>query len=135
MIFFISILYKKKTQSIYAVCHCLTEKKAMASPSEFGLAIKVTDGLKTLLSKLKSVNTSDLIVDVFTGLDITCSGREVKRVQVAEQPGGRWRDVELYESVQMLQSFNMKHVHFYVASFMLKVKKKKSRPTDQPSEK
>ena len=106
----------------------------MASPSEFGLAIEVIDGPKTLLSKLKSVNTSDLIVDVFTGLDITCSGREVKRVQVAEQPGGRWRDVELYESVQMLQSFNMKHVHFYVASFMLKVKKKKSRPTDRPSE-
>ena len=43
----------------------------MASPSEFGLAIKVTDGPKTLLSKLKSVNTSDLIGDVFTGLDIT----------------------------------------------------------------
>ena len=59
----------------------------MASPSEFGLAIEVTDGPKTLLSKLKSVNTSDLIVDVFMGLDITCSGREVKRVQVAEQPG------------------------------------------------
>ena len=53
-------------------------------------------------------------MDVFTGLDITCSGREGKRVQVAEQPGGRWRDVDLYESVQMLQSFNMKHVHFYV---------------------
>ena len=59
----------------------------MASLSEFGLAIEVTDGPKTFLSKLKSVNTSDFIVDVFTGLDITCSGREVKRVQVAEQPG------------------------------------------------
>ena len=35
----------------------------MASPSEFGMAIEVTDGPKTLLSKLKSVNTSDLIVD------------------------------------------------------------------------
>ena len=53
--FFISILYEKK-HSLYAVCHCLTEK-AMASPSEFGLAIEVTDGPKTLLSKLKSVNT------------------------------------------------------------------------------
>ena len=41
----------------------------MASPSEFRLAIEVTDGPKTLLSKLKSVNTSDLIVDVFTGLE------------------------------------------------------------------
>ena len=58
----------KKKHSLYAVCHCLTEK-AMASPSEFGLAIEVTDGPKTFLSKLKSVNTSDLIVAVFTGLD------------------------------------------------------------------
>ena len=50
---------------------------AITSPSEFALAmaIEVTDGPKT---KLKSVNTSDLIVDVFTGLDITCSRRELK---------------------------------------------------------
>ena len=54
--FFICILYEKKKHCLYAVCHCLTEK-AMASPSEFGLAIEVTDGPKTLLSKLKSVNT------------------------------------------------------------------------------
>ena len=105
----------------------------MASPSEFGLAIEVTDGPKTLLSKLRSVNTSDLIVDIFRGLDITCSGREVKRVQVAEQPGGRWRDVELYESVQMLQSFNMKHVHFYVENPQEVKKKKKKIPTDRPT--
>ena len=53
---------------------------AITSPSEFALAmaIEVTDGPKTRLSKLKSVNTSDLIVDVFTGLDITCSRRELK---------------------------------------------------------
>ena len=68
-------------------------------------------------------SASDLIVDVFTGLNITCSGREVKGVQVAEQPGGRWRDVELYESVQMLQSFNIQH---------LKVKKKRKIP-DRPT--
>ena len=70
-------------------------------------------------------SASDLIVDVFTGLDITCSGREVKRVQVAEQPGGRWRDVELYESVQMLQSFNIQHLKV--------IKKKKKIPTDRPT--
>ena len=46
---------------------------AITSPSEFALAmaIEVTDGPKTCLSKLKSVNTSDLIVDVFTGLEAT----------------------------------------------------------------
>ena len=84
------------------------ERMAITSPSEFALAMamEVTDGPKTRLSKLKSVNTSDLIVDVFTGLDITCSRRELKHVQVAEQPG------------------------------QLKVKKKKkSRPTDPSSEK
>ena len=81
------------------------EGMAITSPSEFALAmvIEVTDGPKTYLSKLKSVNTSDLIVDVFTGLDITCSRRELKHVQVAEQPGG------------------------------LKVKKKKKIPTDRPT--
>ena len=63
MIFFISF-YKKKKHSVYAVCHCLTEK-AMASPSEFGLAIEVIDGPKTLLSKLKSVNTSGTATYIF----------------------------------------------------------------------
>ena len=56
------------------------EGMAITSSSEFALAmaIEVKDGPKTRLSKLKSVNTSDLIVDVFTGLDITCSRRELK---------------------------------------------------------
>ena len=79
--FFISILYeKKKTQSIRCLSVLDREGMAITSPSEFALAmaIKVTDGPKTCLSKLKSVNTSDLIVDVFTGLDITCSRRELK---------------------------------------------------------
>ena len=65
--FFHKYFIQKKNHSLYAVCHCLTEK-AMASSSEFGLVIEVTDGPKTLLSKLKSVNTSDLIVDVFTDI-------------------------------------------------------------------
>ena len=99
----------------------------MASPSEFGLAIEVTDGPKTLLSKLKSVNTSDLIVDVFMGLDITCSGREVKRVQVAEQPFVCCVNVRCRVSMSSIFASTL-------ASFMLKVKKK-SRPTHPPSEK
>ena len=104
--FFISILYKKKPQSIRCLSVLDREGMAIPSPSEFALAmaIEVTDGPKTHLSKLKSVNTSDLIVDVFTGLDITCSRRELKHVQVAEQSGG------------------------------LKVKKKKKKiPTDRPT--
>ena len=127
--FFHTYFIRKTTQSIR--CLSLLDREGDGVAKWIRVGDRVTDGPKTLMSKLKSVNTSDLIVDVFTGLDITCSGREVKRVQVAEQPGGRWRDVELYESVQMLQSFNMKHMHFYVASFMLKVKKKKNpdRPT------
>ena len=116
-----SILYEKKKPSLYAVCHCLTEK-AMASPSEFGLAIEVTDGPKTLLSKLKSVNTSDLKVEVFTGLDITCSGRELKRVQVVVCC------VNVRCRVRMSSIFAST-----LASFMLKVKKKKKKNPDRPT--
>ena len=103
--FFHKYFIQKKKHSLYAVCHCLIEK-TMASPSEFGLAIKVTDGpktwAKTLLSKLKSVNTSDLIVDVFTGLDITfvCCVNVRCRVSMSS----------IFAST--------------LASFMLKVKKK-----------
>ena len=115
--FFISILYEKKTQSIR--CLSVLDREGMAmymaitSPSEFALAmaIEVTDGPKTRLSKLKSVNTSDLIVDVFTGLDITCSRRELKPGTKA-CPGSR--------TARWAES---------------KKKKKKSRPTDPPSEK
>ena len=85
------------------------EGMAITSPSEFALAmaIEVTDGPKT---KLKSVNTSDLIVDVFTGLDITCSRRELKPGTKA-CPGSktaRWAESK-------------------------KKKKKKKIPTDRPT--
>ena len=88
---------------------------AITSPSEFALAmaIEVTDGPKTCLSKLKSVNTSDLIVDVFTGLDITCSRRELKP-GIKACPGSR--------TARWAESKKKK-------------KKKKSQPTDPPSEK
>ena len=113
MIFFISILYKKKPQSIRCLSVLDREGMAITSPSEFALAmaIEVTDGPKTHLSKLKSVNTSDLIVDVFTGLDITCSRRELKSGTKA-CPGSktaRW------------------------AESKKKKKKKKKIPTDRPT--
>ena len=114
VIFFSLVFYTKKKHSLYAVCQCLDrEGMAITSPSEFALAmaIEVTDGPKTRLSKLKSVNTSDLIVDVFTGLDITCSRRELKPGTKA-CPGSR--------TARWAES---------------KKKKKKSRPTDPPSEK
>ena len=112
VIFFHKYFIRKKTQSI----RCLS------------LLDREGDGVAKWIRVdnrgdrwAENPSASDLIVDVFAGLDITCSGREVKRVQVTEQPGGRWRDVELNESVQMLQSFNIQH---------LKVKKKKkSWPT------
>ena len=112
--FFISILYEKKTQSIR--CLSLLDREGDVVTKWIRVGNRGDRWAE-------NPSASDLIVDVFTGLDITCSRREVKRVQVAEQPGGRWRDVELYESVQMLQSFNIQH---------LKVKKKKKNP-DRPT--
>ena len=50
----------------------------MASQSEYALANEVKDGPRTLISKLKSFDKADLMVDVFTSLDVTCgSGREI----------------------------------------------------------
>ena len=111
--FFISIFYEKNPQSIRCLSVLDREGMAITLPSEFALAmaIEVTDGPKTRLSKLKSVNTSDLIIDVFTGLDITCSRRELKPGTKA-CPGSR--------TARWAES---------------KKKKKKSRPTDPPSEK
>ena len=105
--FFHKYFIRKKTQSIR--CLSLLDREGD------GVAKWIRVGDR---GEAENPSASDLIVDVFKGLHITCSGREVKRVQVAEQPGGRWRDVELYESVQMLQSFNIQH---------LKVKKKKNK--------
>ena len=118
VIFFSLVFYTKKKQTTQSIrCLSVLDREGMAitSPSEFALAmaIEVTDGPKTRLSKLKSVNTSDLIVDVFTGLDITCSRRELKPGTKA-CPGSR--------TARWAESKKKK-------------KKKKSRPTDPPSEK
>ena len=113
MIFFSLVFYTKKNpQSIRCLSVLDREGMAITSPSEFALAmaIEVTDVPKTRLSKLKSVNTSDLIVDVFTGLDITCSRRELKPGTKA-CPGSRtarWAESK-------------------------KKKKKKKIPTDRPT--
>ena len=114
MIFFSLVFFTKKNPSL----HSDREGMMITSPSEFALAmaIEVTDGPKTRLSKLKSVNTSDLIVDVFTGLDITCSRRELKP-RTKACPGSR--------TARWAESKKKKK----------KKKKKKSRPTDPPSEK
>ena len=83
----------------------------MAALSEYALAVEVKDGPKLLLSKLKSFNKTDMMVDVFTSLDISCgSGKEIVLVEVAERPGGPWREIELHESVSMLECFGMRHV-------------------------
>ena len=64
----------------------------------YALAIEVKDGPKLLLSKLKSFNKTVMMVDVFTSLDTSCSsGKEIVLVEVAERPGGPWREIELVE--------------------------------------
>ena len=116
--FFFSLVFykkKKKPQSIRCLSVLDREGMAITSSSEFALAmaIEVTDGPKTCLSKLKSVNTSDLIVDVFTGLDITCSRRELKPGTKA-CPGSK--------TARWAESKKKK-----------KKKKKKKIPTDRPT--
>ena len=79
----------------------------MASPSEFGLAIEVTDGPKTLLSKLKSVNTSKQKHTYFYLSFVCCV------------------NVRCRGSMSSIFASTL-------ASFMLKVKKKKKNP-DRPT--
>ena len=106
--FFHKYFIQKKKHSLYAVCHCLTEK-AMASPSEFGLAIEVTDGPKTLL-KQKQTGLQKQKHTYFY-LSFVCCMNVRCRVSMSS----------IFAST--------------FASFMLKVKKKKKKkiPTDRPT--
>ena len=108
MIFFRKYFTRKK-HSLYAVCHCLTEK-AMASPSEFGLAIEVTDGPKTLL-KQKQTGLQEQKHTYFY-LSFVCCMNVRCRVSMSS----------IFAST--------------LASFLLKVKKKKKKkkiPLDRPT--
>ena len=112
--FFHKYFIQKKKHSLYAVCHCLTEK-AMASPSEFGLAIEVTDGPKTLFCLKQKQTGLQKQKHTYFYLSFVCCMNVRCRVSMSS----------IFAST--------------FASFMLKVKKKKkkkkSRPTDPPSEK
>ena len=100
--YFIQKKKKKTTHSLYAVCHCLTEK-AMASPSEFGLAIEVTDGPKTLFCLKQKQTGLQKQKHTYFYLSFVCCMNVRCRVSMSS----------IFAST--------------FASFMLKVKKKKKK--------
>ena len=105
----------------------------MAAPSEqkVGLAVQVKRGSTCLLSTLKTFRMSQSLQEVFDCFDLDVAG-EVVKAEAADRPSGPWRSIDMQETVDVLASFNARHVVFWLARAHEK-KKKKKNPTDRPS--
>ena len=101
----------------------------MAAPSEqkVGLAVQVKRGSTCLLSTLKTFRMSQSLQEVFDCFDLDVAG-EVVKAEAADRPSGPWRSIDMQETVDVLASFNARHVVLVLSGGWEK-KKKPDRPT------
>ena len=88
----------------------------MAAPSEqkVRLAVQVKRGSTCLLSTLKTFRMSQSLQEVFDCFDLDVAG-EVVKAEAADRPSGPWRSIDMQETVDVLASFNARHVVFWLA--------------------
>ena len=88
----------------------------MAAPSEqkVGLAVQVKRGSTCLLSTFKTFRMSQSLQEVFDCFDLDVAG-EVVKAEAADRPSSPWRSIDMQETVDVLASFNARHVVFWLA--------------------
>ena len=101
----------------------------MVAPSEqtVGLAVQVKRGSTCLLSTLKTFRMSQSLQEVFDCFDLDVAG-EVVKAEAADRPSSPWRSIDMQETVDVLASFNARHVVLLLSGGW-EEKKKPDRPT------
>ena len=91
------------------------------------------EGLHAFFSTLKTFRMSQSLQEVFDCFDLDVAG-EVVKAEAADRPSGPWRSIDMQETVDVLASFNARHVVFWFARAHEKKtkqnKKTKTWPTD-----